>query len=312
VLGPRGDGKLSSYPLDVRSDDESCRLAVDRSGARHLLVPVDAEETIAAQHGSALTIEQRQLVFGQVTHSYIDLSCVQPELYVEFDEVVEDVIDAVRGALDTGQATLDVVDRWKRLFQSGLFRGLGADVLRGLFAELCCLGSLVELEPALDATCWTGPLGRPHDFELPASCIEVKALGVKSDRVHVHGLDQLDSHDGRPLQLAVLTVVDDPDGRSIAELVDGLARRINDPQLMRRRLTAVGWTENTDQGERYSVAEVLGVAVTEAVPRLVAKSLRASALPEGVGDVGYSLERQSLLPFVVEASLADIARKALG
>jgi hypothetical protein len=312
VLEPRGDGQLSSFPLDVRSDDEICRLAVDRSGARHLLVPVGAEQPVAPQHGSALNIEQRQLIFGEVVHSYIDLSCVQPELYVEFDDVVEDVIDAVRDAVDTGRATLDVVDRWKRLFRAGLFRGLGADALRGLFAELCCLSSLLEVEPGLDATCWTGPLGRPHDFELPAACIEVKALGTRSDHIHVHGLDQLDTHDGKALYLAVLTVADDPEGRSIAELVDELADRIADPNVLRRRLSSVGWTSDMSDGERYAVTHVIGVPVADAVPRLVAQSLRDSELPEGVGNVAYSVDRKSLLPFAVDGSLTDIARKALG
>ncbi|MFB6726262.1 PD-(D/E)XK motif protein [Kribbella sp. NPDC056345] len=312
VLEPRTDGHLASFPLDVRSAETSCRLAVDRSGARHLLVPVDGEHAISAQRGSALVVEQRSLVFGESQHSYIDLTCVQPELYLEFDDVVEDVVEAVQATQDTGAATLDVVARWRRLFRADLVRGLGVEARRGLFGELSCLSCLVDVDPDFDVASWTGPLGQPHDLELSSACIEVKALGIETEDVRIHGLEQLDAHDGKPLQLVLITVVEDPQGQSIDDLVSDLGSRVNNPALFKSRLMAVGWSESDPfGGDRYAVGQVAGVRVTSSVPRLVSTSLTTSRLPEGVRSVTYSIDRQSLLPFAVNASLVDIAREVL-
>jgi hypothetical protein len=312
VLGPSGEHRFASFPLDVLWDREPCRLAVDRVGTRHLLVPVGGEHAIATQRGSALVVEQRWLVFGRSEHVYFDLSCVEPELYVEFDDVVEDVVDAVQDAADSGQATLEVVARWRRLFKAGLVRGLGAEATRGLFAELSMLTSLVDADPRFDVSMWTGPLGQPHDFELAGDCVEVKALGVTSTQVRIHGLEQLDAHDGRPLHLALLTVVDDVDGRSIDDLALDLERRIGDPELLKRRLAATGWTADSPaHDEKYRLGQVSGIHVTAATPRLVPTSLIQARPPDGVDNVDYSIERDALAPLVTSASLADIAREVV-
>jgi hypothetical protein len=259
-----------------------------------------------------LVVEQRRLLFGEAEHSYFDLSCVQPELYIEFDDVVEDVVDAVEDAADSGQATLEVVARWRRLFQAGLIRGLGVEARRGLFAELSLLSCLVDADPGFDVAAWTGPLGQPHDFELVAGCVEVKALGLTSTQVRIHGLEQLDLHDDRPLQLALLTVAEDAEGLSIDELVRELEKRITDPDLLKRRLVTAGWAGDANGAEeRYRIGQVGGIRVTPATPRLVPTSLAASSLPEGVNGVDYSIDRGVLVSLATTASLVELAREVL-
>lgn len=305
MLEPPVDRALSSFPLDVKSDDEMCRLAVDRAGSRHLLVPVVENTPTRAQRGSELVVEQRWLVFGAAEHSYLDISCARPDLYREFDKVIVDVVAAVRSLPDPRRATLDTVARWRRLFRLGAARGLSAAERRGLFAELICLRELVQVDARTDIGSWTGPLGLPHDFELRTNCLEVKAAGAGSDEVRIHGLDQLDTHDGKPLHLVVMTLVEDQAGESILELVEDLTRRVDDPALVRTSLTAVGWTEDDPfVDERYTLGPVTVVPVTAHVPRLVAEGFIGAAPPDGISRVDYSIDRSALLPHASSASLS--------
>lgn len=310
VLGPPTDRQLASFPLDTPPSRLNCRLAVDRAGSRHLLVPVAGDQIIPSHRGSALVVEQRWLVFGDIEQFYIDLSCVDPELYREFDELAADVLEALLDEAEPGRAVLGVVSRWRRLFRAALVGGLGEQERRGLFAELACLSALLDVDTSMDVLSWTGPVGRPHDFELPRVCLEVKAIGTTSEWIRVHGLDQLATHGNRPLHLVVLTVVEDRAGRTIDELVRDIEERVLRPDQFRQRLTSAGWVRGSSN-EQYGIGQVTGVEITTAVPRLIPESLVSSKLPEGVGKVEYSVDHQQLLGFATHSSLPGLAAEVL-
>jgi len=87
---------------------------------------------------------------------------------------------------------------------------LSVALLRGLIGELVVLERRVlpEFGPDDAVSAWTGPLGTPHDFQLPTGLkIEVKALNHDADRVRINGLGQLDGA-GDPLQLAAVRLED--------------------------------------------------------------------------------------------------------
>ncbi|WP_350274841.1 PD-(D/E)XK motif protein [Kribbella sp. HUAS MG21] len=301
-----------SFPLDPDAGRISCRLAVDRSGARHVLVPVEQDDVLQAQRGSALTVEQRDLVFGGTEQSYVDVSCVRSDLYYEFDGVVQDILEAVQDSSDARRSTLDVVSRWRRLFGAAAVRGLSTEARRGLFAELACLQEFLTVDPELSVDGWRGPLREPHDFELSSVCVEVKASGAISEAVRVHGLEQLDLHDDKSLYLAVITVVEDAEGRTIPELAEDLRSAVTDPSLFAGRLLSAGWSdEDPGADSRYLLGAVCVVPVAAGIPRIVRSSLVAGVLPTGVGRVEYSIDRDALVPLAAMSSLTELAAEAL-
>jgi hypothetical protein len=307
LVPPTDHRQYMSFSLDVHSGTANCRLAVDRQGARHVLVPVEHDETLGTQPGSALTIEQRRLVFGGDEHAYVDVGCLRSDLYYEFDSVVADIVDAVRDAADARRATLEVVARWRRLFRTAAVKGMDLGARRGLFAELCCFQRFATGWPDLGIDSWRGPLREPHDFELPSACVEVKATGAISESIRIHGLEQLDLHGGRPLYLGVLTVAEDPDGRSIPDLVEELVSVTNDRAGLAGRLAAAGWSnDDPSRDTRYSLGPLSVVPVTAEVPRIVKSSLVAGSPAEGVTRVEYSIDRDALASHVVGASLDQL------
>ncbi|MEU4337179.1 PD-(D/E)XK motif protein [Micromonospora lupini] len=313
VLVPPRAKELVSFPLEVVCGAEPCRVALDGAGTRHLLVPVGDESVSVDPKPAVLGMAVRKLGFGGSAVAYVDVACAEPELFPEFDEVVTDVLEAVSGARRPASAAIGAVTRWRRLFRSRLLRGLSRQAKLGLFAELTVLSSLVEADPGFPLEAWRGPLNEPHDFEATVRCLEVKGLSAASDAIVVHGLEQLNTHDGRPLDLVLLRVVEDPDGRSVNDLVDELLDAVASRAALRTRLSAAGWSEQPDRPDldTFAIEEVLRVMVGVGTPRLVPSSLDAGTLPYGVGDLSYQVDLAALLPLTAGASLAEIAEEAV-
>jgi hypothetical protein len=312
VLSPPRVKDFESFPLGLSFGGHPCRAALDAAGSRHLLVPDAGEGVMVDPRPAALGTTLRKLSFGGPASAYLDVSCSEKELYGEFDDVLSDILEEIEGSDRPVSAAVRIVARWRKLFRSALVRGLSAQAKRGLFAELTVLAELIAADSAFPVDAWRGPLKEPHDFEAPAGCIEVKAVGVEGGPIVVHGLDQLARHNDRPLDLVILRVVEDPDGLTIADLVTRLRHAGASWVELRQRLAAVGWHDDPSRPDTdaFAVDEVLCVRVTDAVPRLVPRSLVAGAVPEGIGDVQYGIELASLLPYSSGASLAEIASEA--
>ncbi|WP_066360983.1 PD-(D/E)XK motif protein [Herbidospora mongoliensis] len=305
--------ELASFPLDVVCHAQPCRVAIDGAGARHLLVPASDETVSVDPRPAALSTVIRKLDFGGSTTSYVDLSCTEPGLFPEFDEVVTDVLEAVSGADLPAAAAIDAIARWRRLFRNTPLRGLSYQGKMGLFAELTVLSSLVGADPHFPVGAWRGPLREPHDFEAAARCIEVKALGQASDSIVVHGLEQLDTHDGRPLDLVLLRVTEDLDGWTVTDLVEHLRGSVASQTEFRSRLSAAGWSQQPDHPDvdRFATEEIRRIVVGPDTPRVVPSSLIAGSLPDGVGELTYQIDLAAVLPHSTGASLAEIAEEAV-
>ncbi|MBB5775048.1 PD-(D/E)XK motif protein [Nonomuraea jabiensis] len=305
--------ELASFPLEVVCHAEPCRVAIDGTGTRHLLVPTGDEAVSVDPKPAVLGTVIRKLGFGGSTVAYVDVSCAESDLFPEFDEVVTDVLEAVASARRPALTAVDAIARWRRLFRSSLLRGLSRQAKLGLFAELTVLSSLVEADPGFPVSAWRGPLYEPHDFEAAARCLEVKGLSAAGDNIVVHGLEQLNSHDGRPLDLILLRVVEDPDGPTVSDLVEQLRSAVASRTDLRTRLSAAGWSDQPDRPDldTFAIEEVLRIVVDPDIPRVVPSSLVAGSLSEGVTDLSYKLDLAAVLPFSSGASLAEIAEEAV-
>lgn len=313
VLVPPRVQEFASYPLDVVCGGEPCRVALDGSGARHLLVPVGEEVVSVDPRPAVLAMAIRKVRFTGAPVVYVDVSCAEPDLFPEFDEIVTDVLEAVSGAQRPASAAIGAVTRWRRLFRARLVRGLSYQAKVGLFAELTVLSALVAADPAFSVQAWRGPLNEPHDFEAPTRCLEVKGLSANSDGIVIHGLEQLNTHDGRGLGLVLLRVVEDPEGRRLTDLVDQLRGVVSSRADLRARLSAAGWSEQPDRPDvdTFSIEEVFRLEVGPGTPRLVPSSLVTGSLPYGVRDLNYQIDLAPLLSQTVGASLAEIAEEAV-
>ncbi|MEB3032083.1 PD-(D/E)XK motif protein [[Mycobacterium] nativiensis] len=306
---PRG-GELASFPLDIAFAGVPCRVARDNDRVRHFLVPCVEESPPIDARPAILTSTVRPLAFGSGSATYLDVSCSDASLHPEFNEVISDVLEVIEHSSRPATDATAVIARWRRLFRSRLVRGLSPEAKRGLFAELTVLSALIDADPGFPVERWRGPLREPHDFETPVRCIEVKALAEDSDTFVVHGWEQLAEHGGRTLDLALVTVLPDPDGATLAELVTALRARIDSKGTFASRLLAVGWDQESaaDDQDRFSIGAVFVVHVDDAVPRLVPDRLVGGQAPIGVSALRYEVDIAFVVPLAYGTSLAVAAR----
>lgn len=221
-----------------------------------------------------------------------------------FDVLAVDLIEAVASVSepegpDVFAARLLL---WKDLFDRSRIGGLSRDEQTGLFGELLFLERLLGEGVAMDAAVamWQGPRRADRDFEHRLHGVEIKTTTGRLDLpVRISSLAQLDAGALESLHLLRVGLVEDPEGRSLNDLVDGL--RARSPALaaaLNLELVRAGYLDA--HRERYgspsfSVARQACYRVGQGFP-----ALTLGNVPEGVVGARYELS-----PFALAAFACD-------
>lgn len=287
---------FNSYPLDGAFN--GTRLAVDASGYRHLLVEQETDAKAYSADG-LLSERSRILTFNGQTSTYLDIAMTDESLSNEFDALICAVLKEGESQASRARSVHAALDDWRLLLRMTLSRTLTAERRIGLFGELFVLENLARIDSTNCFDIWTGPLGQPHDFELPTRCIEVKTTGLNGSHVRIHGLKQLEI-DRTSLDLIVLTVTESPSGETLGAIGNRLRDAFSD-QRFDALLARAGWSSSMDPGPRYSVESSLLVPVAAETTRLT-----TSEVPPGIHGVDYDVDIEMLRP-----SSTSLSRPAL-
>ncbi|MFE2300444.1 PD-(D/E)XK motif protein [Streptomyces sp. NPDC059445] len=203
------------------------------------------------------------------------------------------------------------VATWQRMLGRGLGQALGLEEQVGLFGELLVLRDFVI--PAVQdnaVTAWAGPRGGAKDFLWRRWGLEVKTTisSQRYARCRIHGEEQLDVGALTTLLLAHQTLLRDPTGTSLPDLVDelrndqGLAGQLTE---LEDALLEAGWVETHRRyydHERWVLDKRSFFHVSAGFPRLV-----STMLPSGVSGVSYNLDLRLCRSFQVdEATVRDL------
>lgn len=286
---------FNAYALQPTVSGE-VRVAIDRQGLRHLLVEGEHPGLMETASG-VLAVDYGPIVFADTQRSYLDICCTDPTLDTEFQEVVLDVLDAIAGDPAPTRSALEVIGRWRRLLRATALSGLRENERVGVFAELSVLQSLLTEADSISLSAWTGPLAQAHDFELDDRCLEVKAAGHDSSTVRIHGLDQLDRHDDKPLHVILAIVESDENGATIPDLVARIRGLLTTDHDLDRRLASarIDPADPLLSLSRYTITSSSVVDVSDATPRLVPSTFIGGLAPVGVGNVAYDIQIAELL-----------------
>lgn len=206
--------------------------------------------------------------------------------------------DAVQAAAqeDKGDgltAFLARLDAWRRFLKERR-TGLARHEAVGLIGELLVLERILQMDSS-QLTTWTAPTDGLHDFEQSGHALEIKSSAGVATSLRISSLDQLDDEGLRALDLLHVRLIETPEGRSLAEVIqavadllpDDPARRAFDNALLRRGLMP------DDSAARTSLVVALrslsAFRVAHGFPRLVRAGLQA-----GIREVQYDLELRAL------------------
>ncbi|MBS4103918.1 PD-(D/E)XK motif protein [Tsukamurella paurometabola] len=290
---PATDARLRTSELPVPTPAGPVIAATDGEGNRHILVPIPANQrSRRTLDGANLRVRESAIESESDYQRYLDVCAVNRRLDGLFNDLGADLLVAIESAPDRAvAATNDVLWRWKALFAPAP-RALSDDQVVGLFGELFTLQTLLQSSPSATDT-WRGPLGEPHDFVSAAGDIEVKATSdPDSNRTRIHGIDQLETIEGRPLFVHWVRVRPESDGESLVELALRISEAVDDRELFFERLAAAGLTlaDQDRYSERFAVVDSVTMAVAESFPRITPGALGRVDVALPIYAVEYSID----------------------
>lgn len=290
---PEGDELVRSVVVAQTTDQRPIRICVDRAGNRTLTVATteDDQPELTSVDG-ALRTAVRELRFTSTGGEHLSIECTTSELFDVFTELSSELVETLSNSERPACAAVEQLGRWRELLRTRSLPNLSLQQELGLFGELWVLSALVE-SASVNADMWTGPHHDSHDFDFGTKWAEVKTVGSGRTTFTVHGLEQLDTSDGRSGHLVVLEVSESVEGVTIAEIVDALELALG-PDALVEKLALCRWNRNHPD-RRWLVDACLVADATE-IPRLIPASL-SSGVPAGISNVTYEVDVDSVATY---------------
>lgn len=225
-----------------------------------------------------------------------------------FSLFIQNILEDTEKCVTESEAiktTLNVVSKWKKLFDKINFNGLSLEQQKGLIGELLFLNTLLDNEKtfANAVNSWTGSEQdfQAKDFTLGSVGVEVKFTSSKQPRIKVSNEWQLDAENLSDLFLILYsTEAVKENGISLNSIVEQTRLKVSTEEelsLFNAKLQLNGYfdDDNEHYGRMYSLKRNFVFKVTSNFPKIV-----KGQLPLGIYDTSYSLEISAVENFIVE------------
>jgi hypothetical protein len=217
--------------------------------------------------------------------------------------VLEDITRSVteNEALTT---TLNVISKWKKLFDKINFNGLSIEQQKGLIGELLFLNYLLDNQKLSSSvlSAWTGSNFEDKDFIFGSVGIEIKLTSSKYPKIKITNERQLDTQNLSDLFLILYTTEEvKENGFSLNSLTDQTRQKISanldELKFFNERLLLLGYFEEDREhyNKMYSLKRTYGFAVTSDFPKIV-----KSQLPLGIYNTSYFIELSAAEQLIIE------------
>jgi hypothetical protein len=296
------DTSASLVKRKIGSGSDSILLLVETDSARRsfsrgvafgtLSTPDQIRKVLPALQQLRLYV--RELGAGQ-NHLTIFLdNPLFQEVFIALAEDLIKVVSARDSKSDIGTATIQRLKTWKHFLENCPPEGLSPQAQRGLLGELLTLNDyfLPNFSMVNTVQAWQGAERKAKDFVLNGGGIEVKTtLSKNHKKVHISNEAQLDLEGFSFLYL--LHFGFDEAAKSETDLVSVVAKTrdilksdLSALSLFEQKLRNYGYLDVHAQRYEtsYTVKECDFYEVSEGFPKITAANL-----PEGVGDVSYSI-----------------------
>lgn len=230
------------------------------------------------------------------------------ELKDIFSLFIQNILEDIEPSVTESEAittTLNVVSKWKKLFDKINFNGLSLEQQKGLIGELLFLNYLLNdgKTSAIAVNAWTSAEMefQAKDFTLSSIGVEIKFTSSKQPKIKISNEKQLDAENLSDLFLVLYsteTVKDN--GFSLNSLVAQTRQTILtdvERSIFNAKLQLNGYFDEDSEhyGRMYSFKKTFAFAVTPDFPKIVKKQL-----PLGIYDTSYSIEISAVEKYTVE------------
>ncbi len=278
------------------------------SGQWELLVGVPPDwrgDLGSMPHWRGVTLELHEERHDVEVRRFIAIRMDRGGLTEAFRALATDLVSVLsddRLGPNTASTLVTRLAAWKRFFDTRGPEGLSPEAQAGLFGELWFLRQhlLPAIGPSKAVEAWTGSGRSNHDFQLASGAFEVKTTtGKEHLKLHVSSERQLDVTGLDALHIVYLVfALLAAAGETLPEIVGDIRSKLSGEGMasikFSEKLIEAGYIE--DHADRYKAGYALrsgrAYRVREGFPRLTAANL-----PEGVGDLSYTVVVAACEPF---------------
>ncbi|WP_321508164.1 PD-(D/E)XK motif protein [uncultured Methanoregula sp.] len=225
-----------------------------------------------------------------------------------FSTLCEDIYHTADKEKNQKQMIRNVIERlliWNQFLDIFGYQGLSPECQRGLYGELRFLRdvlfSRIGIEKAIHA--WKGPSMGNQDFQISGTGVEVKtSIAKQHQKIHVASEQQLDDTGLNVLYIYYLSLREvNESGETLPGVIDQIRKQItsaNGPiHQFEIQLFNTGYIDK--QRTKYETCgyfdrDIHIFLVKNQFPRIIENDLK-----NGVGDVHYSIDLSSCMPFEV-------------
>jgi Putative PD-(D/E)XK family member, (DUF4420) len=225
-----------------------------------------------------------------------------------FSLFIQNILEDIEPSVTESEAittTLNVVSKWKKLFDKINFTGLSLEQQKGLIGELLFLNYLLndKKTSANAVNAWNGSEQefQAKDFTLGSVAVEIKFTSSKQPRIKVSNERQLDAENLSNLFLVLYsTEAVKGNGFSLNSLVVQTRQAISTDEercIFNAKLQLNGYFDEDSEhyGRMYSLKKTFAFAITSDFPKIV-----KNQLPLGIYDTSYSIEISAIESFILE------------
>ena len=222
-----------------------------------------------------------------------------------FSLFIQNVLDDICDCVTENEAltkTLNVVTKWKKLFDKINFNGLNSEQQKGLIGELLFINYLLDNGKSTTKilNAWTGADFEDKDFTFGNVGVEVKFTSAKTPKVTVSSERQLDTQNLNELFL-LLYIAEEvkENGFSLNSLIAQIRSKITNTdelKLFNENIMLIGYFEDDKSyyGKMYSLKKQYAFEIRGDFPKIV-----KSQIPLSIYDVKYSIELSAIENFIV-------------
>ena len=225
-----------------------------------------------------------------------------------FESVISDICDKViqiQNERNLNGILTKVVNEWKIFFEKQESEILSVEAQKGLIGELYFLKDFLfqKYSFAESLLCWTGSDRTNHDFQILNNAVEVKATsGKQHKKFTISSERQLDSTGLKHLYLSLfsLNLHSNMPDRTLPALIREIYAQVQDDPIatfqFQIKLAKYGYSEALagKYAVGFSLFDIKFFEVAGSFPRLLQRNL-----PDGVGDLKYSVVVAACTPFEI-------------
>lgn len=299
---PTGDIIVKTKIVDI--PHLNCFAATNHITGQHLYI-MSVSKNVEIPELKNFKFKGVEIFTTNTNHAFeLNIYLLDNDLKDIFSLFIQNILEDIAESVTENEAltkTLNVISKWKKLFDKINFNGLSIEQQKGLIGELLFINQFLDNKKSSSTilNAWTGPDFEDKDFVFGALGIEIKLTSSKYPKLRITNERQLDTQNLNELFLILYTTEDvKENGFTLNSLIDEtqqkLAVNIDEQKFFNERLMLLGYLEEHKEyyNKMYSLKKIYNYLVTGDFPKIV-----KNQLPIGVYNTSYFIELSAVEEF---------------